>query len=582
MTSLNMDAEGARPAVAGEPLSCELREHEGRDRVGAVCRDSLFLFLIVFISAGPYLWGLGFYSDDWPFLAGMTGSRESTVGATFAALYQDEIRMRPVQILILAVLFRLFGLEPLGYHIVNTALLGAGIVLCYLVLRELRIRREIALAVALVFGLLPHYSTDRFWVAAIQVTLSMTLYSLSLYADLRATRSSPAGSWGWRALALAVMIGSVLAYEVWLPLFLLNVLLAFVQARRSARVEGRRVPAAMRLPVLLATTVLALLPVLLWKLQFATRLTSVTLEQRVASFRWLLKGSAAVSYGEYGIGLPFVVARILHHYPSAVVSATAVGVALIVFPYLWRVTREAAGGGRSGGAALALVGVGFGVFFLGYAVFFFTQNAQYAATGISNRVAIAAALGVALGWVGGIVVIGLPMRRKRLRDAVFAGGVAVAAGTNVLIIGTVGTFWGEAYRREQRILHEIRLAFPDLPSETTLILDGVCPYVGPAVVFDASWDLAGALRIIYGDYTIRADVVTPNLTVEETGLKASLYGGRLVTEYPYRRMLLYHAGLRHHFVLEDANAARRYFRAYNPTRDGNCSPGREGHGVRIF
>jgi hypothetical protein len=568
--------------VASERVSSEAQGDALRPRVGAVYLDSLFLFLIAFISAVPYLRGLGFYSDDWAFLAKMAGADEPTVGATFATLYEDEIRMRPVQILALAVLFRLFGLEPLGYHLVNTALLGAGVVLCYLVFRELRIRRDIALAVALIFGVLPHYSTDRFWVAALQVTLSMTLYCLSLYADLRATHSSPAGSWAWRALALVAMMGSVLAYEVWLPLFLLNVLLSYVQARRSARAEGRRRPAAMRLPVLLGTTVLALLPVILWKMQFATRLASLTLEQRVASFGWLMKGSAAVSYGEYGIGLPFVVARILRHYPSALVSAAALGVALIVSLYLWRVTREAAGWGRSGAAALALVGAGFGVFLLGYALFFFTQNAQYSATGISNRVAIAAALGVALGWVGGIVAVSVPITRQRLQDAVFVGGIAGAAGTGVLIIGTIGAFWDDAYRREERILADIRLAFPDLPPETTLILDGVCPYNGPAVVFDSSWDLAGALRILYRDDTIRADVVTPNLTVEATGLKASLYGGRLVSEYPYRHLLLYHAGLRRHFVLDDADTANRYFQTYNATRNGHCPAGREGHGVRIF
>jgi len=53
-----------------------------------------------------------------------------------------------------------------------------------------------------------------------------------------------------------------------------------------------------------------------------------------------------------------------------------------------------------------------------------------------------------------------------------------------------------------------------------------------AIVFEASWDLAGALRIIYGDDTIRADVVTPNLR--------SLYGG-LLAESPDRRLLLYTA-----------------------------------------
>jgi hypothetical protein len=119
-----------------------------------------------------------------------------------------------------------------------------------------------------------------------------------------------------------------------------------------------------------------------------------------------------------------------------------------------------------------------------------------------------------------------------------------------------------------------------LPPETTLILDGICPYVGPAIVFDASWDLAGALRIMYGDDTIRADVVTPNLRVEETGLKVSTYG--VVTEYPYRRLLVYHAGLRRHFAFDDADAARRYFQIHNPTQNSHCPSGREGHGVRIF
>jgi hypothetical protein len=99
-------------------------------------------------------------------------------------------------------------------------------------------------------------------------------------------------------------------------------------------------------------------------------------------------------------------------------------------------------------------------------------------------------------------------------------------------------------------------------------------------VFDASWDLAGALRIMHGDDTIRADVVTPNLRVEETGLKVSAYG--VVTEYPYHRLLLYHAGLRRHFALEDGPAARRYFQTHNPTQGRYYPSGREGHGVRIF
>jgi hypothetical protein len=58
-------------------------------------------------------------------------------------------------------------------------------------------------------------------------------------------------------------------------------------------------------------------------------------------------------------------------------------------------------------------------------------------------------------------------------------------------------------------------------------------------------------------------------------------GNGVVTEYPYRRLLLYHAGLRRHFAL-DAHAARRPFQTYDPAQDGHGTLGREGQGVRIF
>jgi hypothetical protein len=526
----------------------------------------------------PYVTGLGFYSDDWPFLVGMAAAPEPTLRSVFESLYRDELRMRPVQVLVLAVLFRLFALEPLGYHLVNTALLGLGAVLCYVLASELGVRRHIAVAVGLIFSVLPHYSTDRFWIAAMQSTVSLVLYCLSFYGDLRATRSVGMRSWGWRIAALTAMAASVLAYEIFLPLFVMNLAVTAVRARRAARREGPPVPPAVQLIALAATTAAVLLPVVLWKLQFATRIGSLTLEQKLASFRWLITGAIKVSYGDYGVALPFLIVQILRDYSTALVSATAMAVGLIVFVYVWRIPAER----DRGTVAVALLGAGFMTFFLAYALFFLTRNAQYSTTGISNRVAIAATLGIALGWVGGIVALAAPITKDWLRRAVFAGTVAAAAGTGVLIVGTIGTFWVEAYRQEQRVLHEIRAAFPALPPGTTLILDGVCPYVGPAVVFDSSWDLAGALRLIYRDYTLRADVVTPNLHVEENGLKTSLYGGGLVEEYPYRGLVLYHARLRQQFVLPDADAARQYFAAYNPTRDSNCPRGREGHGVPIF
>lgn len=85
---------------------------------------------------------------------------------------------------------------------------------------------------------------------------------------------------------MAAMIASVLAYEVFLPFFLLNAVLAALQARRAVRVGQRLVPTVVRLPVLLATTALVLLPVLLWKLYGDDTIRADIVDGRSPWRRW--------------------------------------------------------------------------------------------------------------------------------------------------------------------------------------------------------------------------------------------------------------------------------------------------------
>ena len=72
----------------------------------------------------------------------------------------------------------------------------------------------------------------------------------------------------------------------------------------------------------------------------------------------------------------------------------------------------------------------------------------------------------------------------------------VYCGANVLILTTIATFWEEAYRQETAILADVQRAVPPSAPGSTLLLDGECPYVGPAVVFDSDWDLAGSVRLM--------------------------------------------------------------------------------------
>jgi hypothetical protein len=208
-------------------------------------------------------------------------------------------------------------------------------------------------------------------------------------------------------------------------------------------------------------------------------------------------------------------------------------------------------------------------------------NVGFSLTGQINRTAMAAALGVALSLVGGLAWASSFLRSQQARTLSFCVLVSLFAASGILINNTIASFWVSAYREQQQILADIRQTFPALPVGTTFILDGVCPYVGPGSVFEAPYDLAGALGIHYQDAALRADVVRPNLEIREEGLATSYYGRDHL--YSYGRLLIYNVQYKVSSQLTDREAAESYFRRFNPDWGHACpGTGPEGYGVRIF
>jgi hypothetical protein len=560
--------------------SAQQQDAEIPFRPDGVVQDCFFLSLVVALSLILYIQGLGFYSDDWYFLGRLGSSQDQSLGGLFRSIYSPWVQMRPVQILYVAGLYWLFGPHPFGYHMVNAAVFLAGIVLFYLVLRELGQRRVLALTVSVAYALLPHYCTDRFWVIAFVANLSMALYFLSLYADLRSLRARSAPLWAWKCLSILSLLGSSLAYEVFLPLFLLNPLLIWYRIRQIYSVGPDKQLSLAKLAVLLGSNVPALIGVLVFKGWTTVRLGDQSGFKEHAA--WFLKQAIVVNYGDYGLGLPRVVATIVRDYPDWATFVVGGALGIFIFAYLYFVARQSKVELLSQTSMVGFIVLGLVVFGLGYTIFLITRNAQSSPTGISNRVAIAAAVGVAFSLVGAVGWVSAFLPSARLRRQFFSMAVAMLCTSGFLIINTVASFWVDAYRKEQAILVEIRQRFPTLPSGSTLILDGICPYVGPAIVFESNWDLAGALMMLYDDLTLRADIVTPNLKVKEDGLSTLLYGS-LHSHYPYdEKLFVYHIVRKATHRLTDAKAARRYFESFNPSHDNDCPTGREGHGVPIF
>lgn len=544
--------------------------------------DCLLLVVLAILSAGPFLPGIGFYSDDWAFFAISANAPEQTVAGAYAALLPYD-RMRPVAWFYRAALYRAFGLAPLPYHVVNTLVLVSGVLLFYLVLREVGTPRLYAVAVPAFWAVAPHYTALRFWYGGgFNASLAIALYLLSLYADLQGTRSPDARRLAWAAVSLISLVTSVLAYEIAVPLFVFNAFLVWRRTRSAARIPWANLAALAALVVYKLATSERFgtggdVP------GFAAGLlrTLVARDYPPGMSGLNLRAAFDVNLGAYGMLLPLTAARLALRFHSIAAVGVSAACGLVTFLYLIRISSAGDEASSARRTAARLFGAGLVVFALGYSIFLTNRNIQLTPTGVGTRTAAASSLGAAmamaavLAWASGIP------RRETVRRNLFAALLAVWVAAGALVTGTLATFWTRAWRQQRLVLDDLRERFPTLPRGSTLLLDGVCRYVGPAPVFEANWDLAGALQLFHRDPTIKADVVNPTLEVRDDGIHTFEYD--VASRYPYGPdVFVYHFGRREVRTLGDAGAARTYFAEVNPDRNGGCPPGWGGWGEVLF
>jgi hypothetical protein len=483
----------------------------------------------------------------------------------------------------LAGLYRLFGLHPLGYHLFNAGVLVSVVLLFYLTLREFGEGRLITLSTALVYGLLPHFSTDRFWMAAFQANVSMALCFLSYYSALRSFSADRQRVWRWRLACSLALIGSILAYEAALPLLFLIPLVAWAYRREAFASLLSRRGLESDTSVFAIGILIVLGSLFVFKLltQTGTSFQFRFLHRLGKVFEHAFVQALAFNFGRYGFGFPRVLKQVVSDYSDPATLALGAAVGLVAFVYLQRVADQTEAGFPAQSKWLKLIVGGLIVYGCGYSIFFVNVESDLTTTGVANRIAIAVAVGTAMSIVGCLGWICSLMRFAKVRAASFCVLLALYCTSGFIAINTLASFWVAAYRQQQLILADIRNSYATLPSGATLILDGACPYVGPGVVFEGIGDLDGALQILYGDPTLRANIVTPKLGITEKGLSKSIYG--LESFYPYgQNLLVYNFAQKIRYRLIDAGAARLYFRSFNPDRTSGCPTGQEGFGVPIF
>jgi len=141
--------------------------------------------------------------------------------------------------------YRLFGLNPAGWHLADITLHALVTVLLYLLLLRLQLRRELAAVVSLLFAVHPTHVESVAWISG---SPSMLLGAATLGTILLFLKAWEARRRTWWALALLVYSVALLAKEsaIVLPalVFLLVTILCSEERSRKRRLRRAAVAAA--------------------------------------------------------------------------------------------------------------------------------------------------------------------------------------------------------------------------------------------------------------------------------------------------------------------------------------------------
>lgn len=552
---------------------------------GPKVTDCLFLFTLVMLSAVPYVFGLGFHGDDWSYHADFSQHPGESLREVFLRSWTSDhdALVRPVMVAYVVLSHKAFGLHATPYHLLNTAMLGLTAALLYLALRQMHFARWPSFAIAIVFGLLPHYSTDRFWFASHQATFCMSFALFGIFALLRAVEPEERSPKKWLALAILSFVFSILSYEVAVGLIAAAIASACWRAVITTRTSSAKRYAKI---AGMAVVLVALATVGALKTMGQHRMVS---HHHFLGFLRRLGPLSARAVSQaihfnlitYGWKMPHVLLSLIKHGAiSTAASAVAAVIASGVAAYFWHFMEPAPVPGARQSAGL--IAFGFLVFFLGYAMFFPGLNFNFSSPGINNRVAIASAVGASCVLVAVAGLVSSLPKSPVARAHIFSLAIAVICGANCLVVSGLGYFWDDAASQQAAVVNSVVANVRGLPHGSVLLLDGFCRFSGPAVVFETDWDTTGAVQVRLNDPSIVSEVVSPNMSFNAASIDTTIYGGP-EADYPYSsHLFVYNIRQKALVPLPSQEAAATYLRTFNPTGDSGCPSGHEGDGVKVF
>lgn len=448
------------------------------------------LTLVAALLMGSHVLHGGLYTDDWPIAAvyHFHGAGEVT-----RVIFLGD-HSRPLAAVYLGLVH---GISAGSTHVQAGIGLALHVLACWAILWLLRVLgfgRLVAAALALLLLLYPFADSTWLWLAVNQSRLSLLLGALGLLALVHALQSAGARRVVAQAGAALLVATSVLSYETAVAVLVVAaVAISFRYARGRVALIGA-------LPTVLAVVLAAAVPRLPGLLPGVEPHQSIGLgaqikhAEKIASQSMTVLANSAVPFGaaHRNVVIPIL------------------GLIVIVSLVGWRRALAGPGPGPTLRYGLLWVAAGLVVLALAYVVFINTTPGFYepAAPGSENRINAVAAIGYCA------IVIGVAMLVSALMSWTWRPRAAPVVWLVLALVVAIGyaqrirrdvRAWDRATAIQHAELAELSRALPRPAPRTTLYTFGGVGVTTPTVyAFRVTWDLNGAVQLLWGDRSLDA------------------------------------------------------------------------------
>jgi hypothetical protein len=487
------------------------------------------LALIEAICFGPALRNAGFYLDDWQMMTTLKFGPQP-VGEMIAHCFfgDSRVTIRPVEALHFGLMYSLFGLKPLGYHLLNAAVEVICAWLLYACCELYSANRSFSFLAAVLLLLLPLHDSTHYWMVASSVALSLAFYLASVWLTIQSDLKGKTDLFILSVLCFAI---SIFNYEMFMPLCVVNASY-FLQRPATSKKEAWMKAAGKLLPFIACIAGLWLYQrfiVPMFAVSFAhavkidpsnmvkTLITGIQINLPTQTFPFY--GKLIESESGY-----ITFAQIL-----SLIGISAIASSLFAWLHKSDQPRQA--------QYACLAGIGAAIIVLSYTVFGLNPEYLPSLNTILNRVNTGASIGASLIIAAGVGSLLELCKTPRLKQVAAAAMVVTVVSLLALSDWVMSKPWIASWQTQKHVWDLVQKHKSEIKPGTSLILSNCPRYALWSPVFDGVWDFQNMVRIALGDNDARAGVVSERMELHPDQIK-DVASGYVCGVYPIKGMFI--------------------------------------------